>query len=60
MDPTPERKERIEKLLYLIAGFEEALRMAISDEDWEFQSTLKKKKQEYYEKLRKVMYGLEE
>lgn len=55
-----ERVERIEELLKLIGGLEISIRDALEQRDWDFSKQLKKLKPKYYEKLRRLMYGLPE
>ena len=65
-DPTPEeekpqsRKERIDHLLYMVGGLEECIRNAMEQKDWDFLKVLKPLKQDYYERLKRVAYGLPE
>lgn len=62
-DPTPDeetRTERIEKLLLIIAGVEVSIRDAQELRDYEFLKILKGLKPKYYEKLRRLAYGLPE
>jgi len=62
-DPTPEdedRNKRIDKLLLMIGGLEEAILNAMEQSDWDFVKVLKSKKLDYYERLRRVAYGLPE
>lgn len=68
--PTPEkgaavssqesRKKRIEDLLLIIGGFEESIRLAQNAADWNTAKELKELKTKYYERLKKVIYGLRE
>lgn len=53
-----DRRSQIKELLLVIAGCEEALRLSMAQEDYEFQQKLKATKSKYYEQLRRVMYGL--
>ncbi len=47
-------------MLKAIAGLEEAIRMSLEQNDRDFSKALIPKKQEYYERLRRVIYGLPE
>lgn len=63
MDPiqeTDSQKERLDKLLLMIGGFEVAIRDALENKDYDFLKVLKKKQVTYYERLRRVSYGLPE
>lgn len=55
-----ERLDRISELLKMIGGLEESIRMALENKDYEFAKTLHPLKARYYEKLRRVVYGLPE
>lgn len=59
MDQT-QRKERIDALLKMIGGLEESIRMSLDSGDPDFAKSLRLKKADYYERLRRVMYGLPE
>lgn len=62
-DHTPDaenREKRIEEVLKMIGGLEESIRMALDNGDKEFVATLKPLKAKYYDKLRRVVYGLPE
>lgn len=54
------RKERIDHILYMIGGLEESIRNAMEQKDWDFLEVLKPLKKDYYERLRRVAYGLPE
>lgn len=58
--PEEKRKERIDHLLYMIGGLEESLRMSMEQKDWDFVKVLRPLKTDYYERLRRVAYGLPE
>lgn len=51
---------RIEELLYMLGGLEASILEAMDQRDWEFVKLLKVKKADYYERLRRVSYGLPE
>lgn len=55
-----EQKQRLEDLLKLIGGLEESIRMSLEGGDREFANILKAKKADYYERLKRVSYGLPE
>ena len=63
MSPTSiqdERKPAIEKRLLLIAGLEASIMNAEEQRDWEFRKQLLPLRKDYYEKLRRLVYGLPE
>jgi hypothetical protein len=60
MKNSSERKERIEALLTLIGGLEVSILTAQEEKDWDFLKVLKSKQKNYYERLRRVSYGLTE
>lgn len=55
-----ERKKRLDELLLMIGGLEEAIRSAQEQRDWDFLKILKDLKANYYERLRRVAYGFPE
>lgn len=57
-DPTPDRKKEMDNLLLMIGGLEESIRSALDQKDWDFLETLKPLKAKYYERLRRLAYGL--
>ena len=65
MDPIPDsekanRLKRLEELLKLIGGLEESIRLTYEHKDVALRNTLIPMKANYYEKLRRVAYGLPE
>lgn len=60
MDHTPERKKRLDDLLLMIGGLEESIRIAQENKEWEFLDVIRPLKVKYYERLRRVAYGLPE
>lgn len=54
------QRQRIDSLLLMIGGLEEAILNAMEQQDWEFVEKLKKLRYEYHERLRRVAYGLPE
>lgn len=60
MKNTKTREERVEELLYVIGGLEAAILEAMDQKDWEFIDMLKVKKMDFYERLRRLSYGLPE
>lgn len=54
------REERIENLLYILGGLEASILEAMDQKDWDFVKMLKVQKADYYERLRRVSYGLPE
>jgi hypothetical protein len=59
-DPIPEKEKRIDDILKMIGGLEVSIRIALEKGDKEFVRTLQPLEQKYYEKLRRVVYGLPE
>lgn len=61
-DPTQEdaRKKRLDELLLTIGGLEESIRTAQENREWEFLDILRPMKKRYYERLKRVAYGLPE
>ncbi len=62
-DPTPDvndREKRIHDLLMAIGGLEAAILRSLEEKDYEFSKILKEKRADYYERLRRVSYGLPE
>lgn len=55
-----ERKKRIDELLLTIGGLEESIRFSQEQKDWDFLKVLKELKPKYYERLKRVAYGLPE
>jgi hypothetical protein len=55
-----EQKKKLDELLLMIGGLEESIRSAIEQRDREFLAVLKPLKAKYYERLRRVAYGLPE
>lgn len=55
-----ERKKRLDELLLTIGGMEESIRFAQEQKDWDFVKVLKELKPKYYERLKRVAYGLPE
>ena len=55
-----ERKKRLDELLLTIGGLEESLRFAQEQKDWDFVKVLRELKPKYYERLKRVAYGLPE
>ena len=55
-----ERKKRLDELLLTIGGLEESIRASLAQEDWDFVKVLRELKPKYYERLRRVAYGLPE
>lgn len=55
-----EKKKRIDALLHMIGGLEASILSAQEQRDWDFVNQLKPLRKGYYEKLRRVMYGLPE
>lgn len=55
-----EQKKRLDDILKMIGGLEESIRMSMENGDREFTTVLKAKKQDYYERLKRVSYGLPE
>lgn len=55
-----DRKQRIEELLLMIGGLESSILRAQENKDWKFLDTLKPLKANYYERLRRLSYGLPE
>lgn len=55
-----ERKKRLDDLLLMIGGMEESIRFAQENKEWEFLDVLRPMKIKYYERLRRVAYGLPE
>ncbi len=53
------RKKEIEEILLIVAGNEIFLRQALRERDYEFAAILKKSQKNYYERLRKIAYGLD-
>lgn len=63
MAPTPEnktRQERIDEILLTIGGLEVSIRSAQEQLDWDFVKKLTPLRQKYYEKLKRLSYGLPE
>lgn len=63
MDPVQEkenRKQRLDDLLKMIGGLEESIRIAQEQKEWEFLEVLRPLKTKYYERLKRVAYGLPE
>lgn len=59
--PAQTRKDHIRSLLLRVGGLEEILRMAISEGDHAFQSSLEEMKKEAYKELKRVVnYGPKE
>ncbi|CAB4182676.1 hypothetical protein UFOVP1439_35 [uncultured Caudovirales phage] len=59
-DQVPERKKRLDDLLLMIGGLEESIRIAQENKEWEFLDVIRPLKVKYYERLRRVAYGLPE
>jgi hypothetical protein len=57
---TPEKEERLDQLLLMIGGLEVAIRDQMEARDHDFVKVLKAKRANYYERLRRVAYGLPE
>jgi pyruvate/oxaloacetate carboxyltransferase len=56
------RKKRLEELLKLIAGCEETIRMTLEVDpgDTKFLTSIRALKKDYYERLKRLSYGLPE
>ena len=59
-DPAPDRKKRLDELLLMIGGLEESIRIAQEQKEWDFLKVLRPLKVKYYERLKRVAYGLPE
>lgn len=55
-----ERKKRLDELLLTIGGLEESIRVSQERKEWDFLKVLQELKPKYYERLRRVAYGLPE
>jgi hypothetical protein len=54
------KKKRIDDLLLMIGGLEVSILAAQEQQDWRFLDVLNSKKKSYYERLKRVSYGLPE
>ena len=59
-DLTPDRRKRIDELLHMIGGLEASILETYKQDDKQFRNALLPLKAKYYERLRRVMYGLPE
>lgn len=55
-----DRKKRIDELLLMIGGLEASILNAQDQRDWDFVNNLKPLRANYYERLRRILYGLPE
>lgn len=55
-----QQKQRLDDLLKMIGGLEESIRMSLENGDKEFANNLRPLKKQYYERLKRVSYGLPE
>jgi hypothetical protein len=55
-----EKKKRIDELLLMIGGLESTILASQEQRDWDFVNSLKPMRADYYERLRRIMYGLPE
>lgn len=55
-----DRKQRIDELLLMIGGLEVSILSAQDQKDYDFLKILQPLKTKYYERLRRIAYGLPE
>lgn len=55
-----ERKDELESLLKILAGYEISIGLALDDKDWELLKELRSQRSVYYKKIKVAIYGLKE
>lgn len=55
-----EQRKEFESLLKIIAGLEVSIRTALEERDYDVVKPFQKQRLDYYKKLRRIVYGLED